>query len=686
MWETYGRSNPNTRLSLSRALKSVKHLRASDAPETAFGSSLGIGSKTRTVAPQKRHHLSGSVSDPAPQNASVDSTLGREQSARLLRSGPLGFPSPIPIRSDIAPCSTKSLIPRRARKYLTSKENILQPSSTCLSLYSTLLQFCSGPVSFSVLQSCRGNVEQMVAALREDTFVHVTASKLFEIVKDDRSDLMLLSEYATLCHKICLALTGIVVLNKEEQVSGSTTDTSPPETCHFKRFKEALILIILFCSPSSLDKTADAVAWLKTLRELLIDESNEAFPTLCCDDAISYAFASTHLEVASYCSDYDLVDGCEYDVADGCSEASSGQVIPEADFGAVEHPQLNHRAKLTYRIRAMHAYNKYPYKTDNHPKAQWQPMRTWQLRELSLQENSTTSKNDNSAIMLSQELSSTSSLHEDISVIGTEKLRVNWKNQVASAIEQVVRANPEQAMVYDMIPQPTKSLQRPSRLLAAHERVLGDGTKVASRHNDISFERDLFHQRLGKNDYKYEEKLKPLPNGHEIIEAFSTMVKDVERSNDPIKRGKEYRPYKVSQLQHLSSLLTHKPKRKPALPYKVRKRSSVITQPRILHSCNSSTPFTPTSLYVESGVGGLTSTKLRQSYVADPFNFSRSENSCSELNAPSAFLDELSNQEESAKDVNRQKEELYIARALECHERAAKRKKEILEMERTSRY
>ena len=57
-----------------------------------------------------------------------------------------------------------------------------------------------------------------------------------------------------------------------------------------------------------------------------------------------------------------------------------------------------------------------------------------------------------------------------------------------------------------------------SRLSMSHYRVLADGTKLCSKHNDITFDKAMREKKLKKRDYIYTTTLEPLPDGHSIVE------------------------------------------------------------------------------------------------------------------------------------------------------------------------
>ena len=416
-----------------------------------------------------------------------------------------------------------------------------------------------------------------------------------------------LKTFSIFCRKVALLVTGIS--NENSHVNNATSQSTMGLKCVFKQFIRALILIIIQCAPLY-KRIVDYVEWTHRLMELLVVDTGEAIVKFRSDEEIS---RYTLVPVAQWSDTKSSHILDSLNAEEG--EADEVEIKPDPEEGFL--PQ----ARLSYRTKMWDLYKKYPYKTGENPNIRWQSMRTWQLRELKLakqeklrwleqQDSSGDGVTDstNSALPLhwddSADFSSNSrvsvsgtlseQMHDkaSISVIGDKKAMTNYKYQ--AVIPASGRTKPKvtenlKGRMREFDPTDTPnfstytSFNGLSRLALSHYKILADGTKLASKHNDISFDRVLQERKLAKRDYEYTTNLKPLPDGHSIMEEFAQYVEPMQMTNDLRKRNPS-RAYKISQLGHLSCLKLGTPLPLVKFPYKRVRRSKPKQTPKRFRS------------------------------------------------------------------------------------------------------
>eukprot|EP00943_MAST-04B_sp_MAST-4B-sp1_P001544 g1544.t1 len=268
-----------------------------------------------------------------------------------------------------------------------------------------------------------------------------------------------------------------------------------------------------------------------------------------------------------------------------------------------------------------------------------------------------------------------------MSITGSKKSMINWKYKVVTLkgkedINKQKRRSKRRPGPQYNAQSPSKNnndtsnlttyteFQNFSRLSRSHYRVLADGTKLASKHNDISFNKEMKGKMLNKKDYIYTTHLEPLPDGHSIVEEFALYTAPMESTNN-LRHQNPVRNYKLSQLGHLSCLQLGTPLPLVAFPYKRNVKQARKKPERDQLSIHHKYVFNKNNPW---------------SYDASKYQVSTS-NSGSICKQNSSLL---TKKEESSEALSQ--EYNYIQAALECAARAKIRKQQILEERMAAMY
>ncbi len=664
MWETSGRSNPTTRLSLSRAFKTIRRAKKDANAKTslAFGRSLENVVAFKNSEDRRGASIHFTTERNALESGSVASSLNRgsTSSTGVCLEDPGDKRADLLMKSELVPQSTWSLLPRHARKFLTSSEKVLRPSKVGLSLFSTLSGFflCPNPIDKSDIGYSKKR--EVLQELYRHPYVHASCKILWDVLSGKRKRKVKGSHCDIFCRKLCYLLTGMVI----EKAIGDAGLASP-NAYGFPAFKEGLVSIVMFCAPDTYT-VFELVDWFEKVFNLILHKNKDGGYTFASNDELVAFHQENHPDKTLA-----LLEG---------ADTSTKKFKPERNHTEetyAEPPHILPQASQEFRRNLSASYEKYRWKTPSMPKSMWQPMRTWQLREL--KSSRSLHQSDSSIDFKPSSLIDGSSTvhpedvdngeHSTIAVDGKEKLRNNWKNEIVSANLTAQRKRNQGVAHVATTPQQKSTWQPkfslPSRLLDAYDSVLGDGTKLADDHNNVTFDKRLFYKKLEKNDYKYTIKTRPLPTGREILHDYTTVLGSLEMTND-VRNEKAQRKYRVSQLSHLSYMLqAPNPRREPTLPYETHSREVVALARPQRKAYSSSIPFTPTIFHVPIAETSATPVSETVGSVVSK----RSEQS----------------QQHSTATLH-DKEDNYIRKALEMGARARIRKEELAEIERSLRY
>ena len=584
---------------------------------------------------------------------------------------------PMMVTERLKPKSTWQLLPRNVRKFLTTREKQVLPTAASLELERSLLEAFEN----ATIASEEGESNSTISALQEHPYIIAAAQQLWYILSPSNSTMIGLKAFSIFCRKVALLVTGIS--NENSHVSNVTSQSTMGLKCIFKQFVRALISIIIECAPLY-KRVVDYVEWTHRLMELLVVDTGEAIVKFRSDEEISRC---TLVPVAQWSATESshILDSLHAEEG----EVDEVEIKPDPEEGFLP------KAKLSYRTKMCDLYEKYPYKTGENPNIRWQSMRTWQLRELKLakqeklrwleQQDSmasgvyvgegvtdsansalpshwdeSTDFSSNSRVSVPGKPSEKMSDKASISVIGDKKAMTNYKYQAVipasgRTTSKVTENLKGQMREFDLTDTPNfstyTSFNGLSRLALSHYKILADGTKLASKHNDISFDRALQERKLAKRDYEYTTNLEPLPDGHSIMEEFAQYVEPMQMTNDLRKRNPS-RAYKISQLGHLSCLKLGTPLPLVKFPYtRVRKSKPKQKAQKI---------------------------QVKHKYVFKGSPWTSNGSKLPTSTSPSTYTN--NEPDEAVKEM------MYIKNALECEARAKIRRREIIEAQIAAGY
>ena len=628
------------------------------------------------------------------------------------------------VKERLQPKSTWSLLPRHARKFLTIREKQVVPTTFALELKTNLLQSFVEAVDERVnpIEDGDDKYKNIYSSLRKHPFILAASKQLWYILLNTGEDTIDITQFSILCHKIALLITGIS--SREDVEDGvDTLIVDNNNYCNFQQFRNAILLIVNQCSPLY-NRPVDYVEWTNRLMELLTYDAGNAMITFKSDEDIT----SLTLVPRTPWTDVSM-DFIQGENENPENEELEKKKDPEAGFLG--------RAKLNYRTKIAKAFKQYPYKASENPKIRWQPMRTWQLREMRLakmarqkknqqlyNENSNTlpvdaeeNRSRNSALPSQWEKggssfvpskeagssnnnnnSSSSNFNDDnenssnnldsISINGSKKSMINWKYKLVTMEDKEKQMNETKLRgekrnnIKKRYPWQDRygpysnsgvdlttytEFEDLSRLSMSHYRVLADGTKLCSKHNDITFDKAMREKKLKKRDYIYTTTLAPLPDGHSIVEEFARFTLPMQCTND-LRQHNPPRNYKISQLRQLSCLQLGTPLPLVPFPYKrnkrknKKKRSSNIKTGSFQHKYvfNESNPWTYDGIKHQESIASIIHNQNPSTSIS------------------------LVKEEKRSKELL--KEADYIEKALECEARAKIRAQQILEEKMAAMY
>jgi len=616
----------------------------------------------------------------------------------------------IKFKERLEPKSTWSLLPRHARKFLTTREKQVVPTTFAMKLKNNLLQsfidVCknletNGSIISTTPAIDKGeNIQENIySSLRKHPFMFATSKQLWYMLVHTGENKICFKQFATLCHKIVLLVTGISNNNEDPN---HNNDNGTRHECSFDQFRTVILSVINECSPLY-RRSVDYVEWTSRLMDLLTYDAGDATILFRHDEEI---LGSTLIPKTPW-SNLSESEGSLFD--DTGTELKD---LVESDNDSSAELGLLPRARLGYRGKITEAFSQYPYKAGENPAIRWQPMRTWQLREMKLAKRrrefqkqqllnnvhsiSTLDADENqsranSAVPSQSEIYNSSS-HENynsgdtnvndseqsnsfeaMSITGSKKSMINWKYKVVTLKSKEDKNKQKKRIKTSPGPQyntqsPSKNndtsnlttyteFQNFSRLSMSHYRMLADGTKLASKHNDISFNKEMKEKMLNKKDYIYTTNLEPLPDGHSIVEEFALYTEPMESTND-LRHHTPLRNYKLSQLGHISCLKLGTPLPLVAFPYKRNKKRVRKKQERDQSSIHHKYVFNKNN----------------------PWSYDASKHQVSTSNSGSI----CKQNSESSETLSREYD--YIQTALECAARAKIRKQQILDEKNAAMY